>query len=285
MKNFLTRPLTALVVTAAVLFLTVCSLSAYIYIDFRTDDAAAQTQSHLHETLFKTNVRRLEAALTEENPMSSYHFALTAAENAASAGYGDDAAFFRKISTGIADGAQNIPEIAAAVNDYLETGEFPEGFTVLYHDEETTENFMDSEPASVSYFRERAAEECAADVTGADGILRPAEKTRAGEFVYTCRNAYAVIDARSGTPVEAGVSLRPGELRLTEADCVGYAEDFLHDYFPPDIVRSAHLVSAVPDESGSTYDLTYQSGERTIRLSVKRDSGRIVRLHQNATQT
>ena len=278
MKKFLTRHLTVLAVCTAVFFLTAVSLAAWIYIDFRADDAAVQVQSHLHETLFRTNVRRLEAALTEENTISSYHFALTAAENAAAAGYGDDASFFRKISTGIADGAQNLSEIAAAVNGYLETGEFPEGFTVLYHTEDAEENFMDSEPASVSTFRIRAAEECAAGVTGADGILRPADKTRPGEFVYTCRNAYAVIDARSGTPVEAGVSLRSGELRLDEAACVGYAEDFLRSYFQPDIARAAVLVSAVPDNENAAYDLTYRSANREIRLSVKRDSGRIVRL-------
>lgn len=278
MKAFLIRHLTALTVTAAVLFLSVCSLCTFIYMDFRADDDVLQRQSYLQETLFRTNVRRLEAALNEENTISSYHFALTAAENAAAAGYGDDASFFRKISTGIADGAQNISEIASAVNGYLETGEFPEGFTVLYHTEDAAENFMDSEPASVSAFRVRAAEECAAEVTGADGILRPAEKTRPGEFIYTCRNAYAVIDARSGMPVEAGVSLRPGETRLTEADCVGYAENFLNDYFPPDIARAAVLVSAVPDPQSGTFDLTYRSNDREIRLSVKRDSGRVVRL-------
>lgn len=278
MKNFLARHLTVLAVCAAVLLLTSISLCSYIYLDFRADDAAVQVQTHLDETLFKTSVRRLEAALTEEDTMSSYHFALTAADHAAAAGYGDDAAFFRKISTGIADGAKNVSEIAAAVNLYLETGEFPEEFTVLYHTANPAEDTADSEPASVSAFRERAAGECAAGVTGADGILRPAEKTRTGEFVYTCRNAYAVIDARSGMPVEAGVSLRPGENHLTEADCVRYADEFLHTYFPPDIVRSAVLVSAAPDTDSGTYDFTYRSTGREIRLSVKRDSGRVVRL-------
>ena len=278
MKEFLVRHLTALTVTAAVLFLTVCSLCAYIYVDFRADDTAAVMQSYLHETLFKTNVRRLGAALVEENSITSYYFALTAAENAASAGYGDDASFFRKISTGIADGAQNMTEIAEAVNGYLETGEFPENFSILYHIEEPAENPLAWEPASVSYFRERAAEECAASVTGAGGILHSAEKTKAGEFIYTCRNAYAVVDARSGTPLEAAVSIASGEPRLDETACVGYADTFLRQYFPPDIARSAHLVSAVPDSAAGTYDLTYQIGRRTIRLSVKRDTGRVVRL-------
>ncbi len=277
MKTFLSRHGTAVFVTAAVLFLAVCSLSAYIYLDFRADDAAAVSQSYLHETLFRTNVRRLGAALSEENRMSSYHFALTAAENAASAGYGDDASFFRRISTGIADGAENLSDIADAVASYLDSGEIPEGFSILYHTE-AEEDFMASEPASVSYFRKWAADECAASVIGADDLLRFAEKSPAGEFVYTCRNAYAVIDARSGAPVEAGVSLRPGEPRLDEAACAGFAQNFIREYFPPDIARAANLVSAVPDNAAGTYNFTYQSAGRTIQLSVKRDSGRIVRL-------
>ena len=277
MKTFLSRHGTAVFVTAAVLFLTVCSLSAYIYLDFRADDAAAVSQSYLHETLFRTNVRRLGAALSEENRMSSYHFALTAAENAASAGFGDDASFFRRISTGIADGAENLSDIADAVASYLDSGEIPEGFSILYHTE-AEEDFMASEPASVSYFRKWAADECAASVIGADDLLRFAEKSPAGEFVYTCRNAYAVIDARSGAPVEAGVSLRPGEPRLDEAACAGFAQNFISEYFPPDIARAANLVSAVPDNAAGTYNFTYQSAGRTIQLSVKRDSGRIVRL-------
>lgn len=278
MKNFLSRCGTAVLVTAAVLFFAVCSLSAYIYADFRADDAAARSQEHLYDTMFRTNVRRLSAALSEENRMTSYHFALTAAENAASAGHGDDASFFRKISTGIADGAQNMSGIAVTVEEYLASGTVPEEFSILYDTSADEEDLMAGEPASVSSFRKWAADECAASVTGADGILRTAEKSKTGEFVYTCRNAYAVVDARSGSPVEAGVSIVPGENRLDETACVGFAQDFIREYFPPDIARAANLVSAVPDIAAGTYDLTYRSGAREIRLSVKRDSGRVVRL-------
>ena len=279
MKNFVARHSTGILVSVTVLFLAVCSLCAYLYLDFRADSAAAESQEYLYETLFRTSVRRLEAALNEENRMTSYHFALTAAENAASAGRGTEASFFRKISTGIADGAENMNEIAEAVVDYMETGTVPEGFSILYEtSEESVEDLLDSEPASVSYFRRQAAEECAASVTGADGILRPAEKSRAGEFVYTCRNAYAVVDARSGSPIEAGVSMAPGEVRLSEAECAGYAQDFLREYFPPDIARAAVLISAVPEAGSGTYEFTYRSGGREIKLAVRRDTGRIVRL-------
>lgn len=279
MKKFLERHSAAFLVSAAVLFLTVCVLCACMYYDFRADQELAQSQDYLHTALLKTNVRRLEAALSEENRMTSYHFALTAAENAASAGMGDDALFFRKISGGITDGATNMTDIAAAVGEYLDTGKVPQEFTLSY---DTAENSADSEmayePASVSYFRELAAEECASSIVGVDGLLRRAEKCRDGEFVFTCQNAYAVVDARSGSPIEAGISIVPGEARLSEADCAGYAHDFLRTYFPPDIARAANLTSVTPDNANGTYEFVFRSGEREIRLAVKRDTGRIIRL-------
>ena len=279
MKKFVERHFAAFLVSAAVLFFTVCVLCVCMYYDFRADQELARSQDYLHEVLLKTNVRRLEAALSDENTMTSYHFALTAAENAASAGFGDDALFFRKISSGIADGATNMTDIAAAVGDYLTTGEVPEEFTLSY---ETAENSADSEmayePASVSYFRELVAEECASSIVGVDGLLRPAEKSRSGEYVFTCKNAYAVVDARSGSPIEAGISIVPGEARLSEADCMGYANDFLKTYFPPDIARAADLTSVTPDEANGTYEFVFRSGEREIKLAVKRDTGRVIRL-------
>ncbi|MGN1345854.1 MAG: hypothetical protein ACI4V1_03660 [Eubacteriales bacterium] len=279
MKNFVARHGAGFLISAVLFFLIACSLGAYIYYDFCADTEMARTQEHLHETLLKTNVRRLGAALTEENRMTSYHFAMTAAENAASAGRGDDALFFRKISAGLADGADNMTEIAAAVEDYLTEGTVPEAFLFSYAAADVSDSSeTEDEPASVSYYRKQAAMECAASIAGVQGVLWEAEKSRSGEFIFTCRNAYAVIDARSGTPLEAGISLKPGEIRLSETDCASSAAAFLKEYFPPDIARSAVLVSAVPDEAAGTYEFLYRSGGRDIRLAVKRDTGRVVRL-------
>ena len=108
MKKLIERYSGGILTAAVVLLFAVCSLSVWIYADFRADTAAVQSQTYLHQTLLKTNLRRLDAALTEENRMTAYHFAMTAADHAASAGLGTDAVFFRKISAGITEGAENL---------------------------------------------------------------------------------------------------------------------------------------------------------------------------------
>ena len=279
MKKLIERYSGGILTAAVVLLFAVCSLSVWIYADFRADTAAVQSQTYLHQTLLKTNLRRLDAALTEENRMTAYHFAMTAADHAASAGLGTDAVFFRKISAGITEGAENLTDIAEAVRGYLETGTVPETFVLQYETAGLPEEGGEWEPTSVSYARERAARECAVSMTGVSGILRAAEQHPTGEYVYTCRNAYAVVDARSGTPLEAGISSPvTGEVRLSESDCAERAYSFLGEYFRADTVRRANLISAVPDNATGTYEFTYQSGDRTIRLTVKRDTGRVIRL-------
>ncbi|MBO5128625.1 MAG: hypothetical protein J6D10_13765, partial [Clostridia bacterium] len=273
MKKLIERYSGGILTAAVILLFAVCSLSVWIYADFRADTAAVQSQTYLHQTLLKTNLRRLDAALTEENRMTAYHFAMTAADHAASAGLGTDAVFFRKISAGITEGAENLTDIAEAVRGYLETGTVPETFVLQYETAGLPEEGGEWEPTSVSYARERAARECAVSMTGVSGILRAAEQHPAGEYVYTCRNAYAVVDARSGTPLEAGISSPvTGEVRLSESDCAERAYSFLGEYFRADTVRRANIISAVPDNATGTYEFTYQSGDRTIRLTVKRDT-------------
>ena len=285
MKKLIERYSGGILTAAVVLLLAVCSLSVWMYADFRADTAEAQSQTYLHQTLLKNNLRRLDAALTEENRMTAYHFALTAADHAASAGLGTDAVFLRKISSGITDGAENLPEIAGAVRGYLETGIVPETFVLQYNTAGLSgEEAEEWEPVSVSYVRERTARECAAAMTGvsaseAEHLLRAAKQHPVGAYVYTCRNAYAVVDARTGTPLEAGISSPvTGEPRLTEADCAERAYRFLSEYFRADTVRRANLISAVPDNAAGTYEFTYQSSDRNIKLTVKRDTGRVIRL-------
>ncbi len=268
-----------MVCACVALSLVIVGLGCYIYLDFVKDAEAAEAQTHLADTMFKTNVRRLVVALEEENQVTAYHFAETAADNAASGGRQEAALFFRKISAGISDGASNMVEIAEAVEKYVETGTIPSQFAVSY---DTTENRDDAEqkeePSSVSNYRRTAAMECAAAIIGVNKLMKPVEKSNGGEFVFTCRNAYAVIDARSTSPVEAGISLAPGEERLSESACVAYADSFIHQYFPSDIASSAYLVGAQPDKATGVYELIYQCRNKTIKIAVKRDTGKVVRL-------
>lgn len=283
MKNFVSRHASAIIIVTAVLFVLTCVLSAYVYIDFRADERAAQSADYLCEVLFKTEVRRLYHALSDNDIMSSYHYAVNAAENAAQAGFGDSASFFRRISYGIERGGADIAEISSAVSEYLESWSVPEDFSVLYDENENAEeDITETEPSSVSKFRKWAAGVCADEVIGIDGVLHPAELSPAGEFVFTCRNAYVVIDARSGYPTEVGISMRSSDkVKIDKAECVEIAGDFLREFFPPDIYRLAVLLSVSENDETGSVELVYRSGEHLFNLSVGRDIGRVVRLIRN----
>lgn len=283
MKDFVSRHCTAILVITSVLFVSTCALSAYVYVDFRADERAAQSLDYLNETLFKTYVRRLSSALSDNDTMSSYHFAVNAAETAAQVGLHDEALFFRKISFGIENGGADMTEISSVVSEYLESWRVPESFSVLstlYEEKENTEeDVAEIEPSSVSGFRRWAAGVCASEIIGATGVLHSAELSPDGKFVFTCRNAYVVIDAHSGYPAEVGISMRKsGEIKFGEAECIENAGNFLREFFPPDIYRPAVLLSVSQNDTAGTFELVYRSGERIFHLSVGRDIGRVVRL-------
>ncbi len=277
MKNFVNRSSAALLTAACILFATVCVLGGYICYDFRADTERTLAEQNLRSTLLKTNARSLADALTSENRVTAYHFARNAADAAADTASPDTVRFFRTLSDAVAGEERPLTDLAAAVTMYLETGDIPADFAASEDVLPDEEDPLDSEPASVSYFRALAAEECASAMIGVEGVLRPAAKSRTGEYVFTCRNAYAVVDARSGAPLEAELSVpRGGEVRLDEADCMAKADEFLRTYFPPDIARAAALTGVQP--VGTAFAFDFRSGEKNIRLTVSRVSGRVVRL-------
>ncbi len=277
MKTFVNRPFAALLTVSCVLFATVCVLGGYIYYDFRADSERTLAEQNLRDTLLKTNVRSLADALSEENRVTAYHFAKNAADAAADTEHPDTVRFFRTLSDAVAGEERPLSDLAAAVTLYLETGDVPSDFAVSEEGTDKTDDQLDSEPASVSYFRALAAEECASAMIGVEGVLRPAEKSRTGEYVFTCRNAYAVVDARTGAPLEAEISVRRGgEGRMSEADCRAKADEFLRTYFPPDIANAAVLTDVKP--GAGTFGFGFRSGEKNISLTVSRVSGRVVRL-------
>lgn len=265
-------------VVFVILILAVCVLSAYICADCRADAAAEASGRYLRETLFLTDARRLRAALAEGDAISSYHYAANAADNAAAAGLCEEASFFRRLSSVIRDASAELSELSGSVGEYIESGVIPASFAndVGATEGEWTEEV---EPSSVSSFRRWAAGVTADEVIGIEGVLHPIERSRGG-FLFTCRNAYVVIDTRSGYPCEVGISLplcADATPRLSIEESIGVAVEFLREFYPSDIYRPAELVSAEANDRLCTYELVYESGEREIHLTVRRDLSRVVR--------
>lgn len=264
-------------VVFVILILAVCVLSVYICADCRADAAAEASGRYLHETLFLTDTRRLRVALAEGDAISSYHYAANAADNASAAGLCEEALFLRRLSSVIRDASAELSVLSDSVGEYLDSGAIPSSFAT---DVETTEEAAEEvEPTSVSSFRRWAAGVTADEVIGIEGVLHPIERSRGG-FLFTCRNAYVVIDTRRGYPREVGISLPPcadSASRLSREESIGIATEFLREFYPPDIYRSAVLTSVEANDRLCAYELVYESGERMIHLTVRRDLSRVVR--------
>lgn len=279
MKKFAAEHLSSFITVFFSLILIVISLGVYIFLDFYAESEYAASRQYLAESMYKTNLRMLSDALDKNDYLESYRLALAAADTASSAGMENETIFMKNISAAIYENADSgqIVGLKAAVNNYLDTNEI--GSDYLKNDMTRIEEYVDEwEPSSVSNYREAAALECASSVVGVDGVMKPAEQNLSGRYLFTCRNAYVMIDARSGSPSEIGISLSPGQNILSEAECVDYAENFLRKYFTVDIIRTASVVSVEPDPKNGLYNVTIKAHNKSIIISVRRDSGKIMRL-------
>lgn len=281
MKKFAEKHISGILISLFTLIIIAAALVAYVFLDFYAKSKYESAKRYLAESMYMTDVRRLSAALERNDSLEAYRLAKTAADTASGAGMQNEAVFMNNISEAIyvrskvGDGQLN--SYGTAVRTYLETKEIARDY--LKNDNNRTESYDDEwEPSSVSKYREAAALECASAIVGVNGIMKPAEQNLAGKYLFTCRNAYVVIDAKSGSPYEVGISLTPSENALSETECVEYAENFIRKYFTIDVVRAASVAFVEPDIRNGLYNVTFRSQGKTIVVSVRRDSGKITRL-------
>ena len=266
MKKFLENNAVGLFVSVLAASLVIIGLCGWIYLDFRGDE----NRDLLYETEAESAAYRLMDSLEAGDVILSYHYARLVRDNAARSGGHDAAHTFAGLAetiriTGITG------DMADTVADYLDGG-----FDKDSGDGEIGNLPAEpSEPAEVAAIRQSDALASAEEIMGTSGLLTMAVRCREGEFLFTCRNAYAVIDEKTSMPVEIGISLPPseGEAKLTAEECREYADRFLHRYFP---AVSAEVMRIGPDGAGNIAG-EYLADGRKITATVRRDTGRIVR--------
>ncbi|MBQ2724378.1 MAG: hypothetical protein IJF78_01600 [Clostridia bacterium] len=265
MKKFLEKHAGGLMISFCSAVLIIIGLSGWICLDFVGDDR----REELYRTEADSAAYRLMDSLDEGDNILAYHYAQLVRDNAAKSGQRNTAEIFAGLSetiriTGITDAVKQ------AVTDYLENGEDPP--------EEKTEISalpdVPDEPEDVAVLRRNDAMAAAEEIMGTSGLLTMAVRCREGEFLFTCRNAYAVIDEKTSLPVEIGISLpKTEESRgLSPEECEVCADEFLRKYFPSAQVQSSRVY---PGEDCVTVE--YRLDGRIVRASVRRDSGRVVR--------
>lgn len=280
MKKFAQNHAVEILWTMLILALTLISLSFFVFFTFCAEQEREESTEMLYRVGISNTAENLKNALEADDGRSSYHYAASAAEQASVAGDHDTAVMFRRMADLLLGDAVADSTILNAVEQYLLKGEAVELETMTEASESTMPGvgFMnDKDVHPVSSYNVENAKKCLDSVFGNHNTLRRGMKSKNGELVFSCSNAYAVIDARTGVPIELAISLSPAEIKLNADECVSSALDFLTEYFPMDIVNSADLRRIEADDVAGTFEICCVSKGRRFTMSVRRDTGRVAR--------
>ncbi len=271
MKKYAEKYAYELLITSLALLIALVGLCAYVFLVFYGEMREERSRALLYQSRLEDAEEKLDLSLTEQEDRLAYHYAAVAAELCAEKGDHPAALLYGKVANTILQAPEQMSAIQKALESYRDTGEIPHTLVGQEADGE-------EELRSVSMERWAAAEDCVERMYGTYHALHPGAKARNGELVFTGSNAYAIIDGRTGLPVEAAISLSPARKILGADACIGAAKRFLAEYFPEPMATGAVLETIDSDERAGTFELTYRYGEKRMVLSVRRDNGRVARL-------
>lgn len=257
-------------VTALVLLAGVIALIVYIFLDYRTDSREREQYRRMYEVEMKSAAFRLSEELEDGEAMKSYHSAMSAAEYAKKAGLKEAAGLFTRVSDAIASGSAD--EYVDVIKGYIRGGEF-EYPAEPEVEAEKTEN----KRKYVSSFQLERAQNAANSLFGVKNALKFVESSPGDSLIFSCRNAYAVIDANSGIPREASISLTQKPPVLSDEECVMAAQSYLREFFPASDYADASL-SGVSHERDNVLSAEFFIRGRKITLMVERSRGKLVGL-------
>lgn len=249
-----------------VLTLVIIGLCAYIFIDFRADSEAERSGVALARAGMNGSARGLNDDISAGDMTLAYHHASEAAEYAELCGETDACGMFRSIASSIRNGSLDT-NVTAVIDDFLVSGLMPDEIPFFETEGE--------EVSAVSAEVYSKAKECASRFFGG-AVLTGGQQNLNGEILFSVSNAYAVIDGEKCVPVEAAISLDEGNATLGQDECVGAAMKFISDFFPSEIAASARI-NRVEPSGGCRADVYAESCGVEMQMTVRRDTGRVVR--------
>lgn len=273
MEKFVMKYSRALILTLGALVCVCLGLLLFIYFDFTAQREGEMYADYVAEVEMKSSARSLLDALEAADGALAYHDSEMAAYHASSFGEEDAAAFFHRISAYLRSEDADLAAVEAEVRHFLDGGKISgiDAAELDYGDA--------SESAGAIFdYKVEAAEKSANGIFGLTDTLKPVTKSMGGRLIFACENAYAVIDEASGLPIEAGISVSCGEPILTSVECLEKSREFLEKCFSKKLSESAVLIDSYPEGEGA-YGMVFRCRDIEVTLSVKRDTGKIVRLH------
>lgn len=265
-----------LLVVSAMLCVII-GLLAVLFLEIRQDKLLENSLRELYRTEMITAAESFLDDAQSGSITLAYHHISYAADYASQCGEYDAATMFDLISERVLAGEMS-SEMADSVAGYLENGEVSMPLSVARDIGVPGDNTsFSSLPSYVAVDRYEAAEKCANKLFGGNYVMHSGEKIIAGELMFTCENAYALIDEKTALPIEAAISLEIGEPTLTTERCIASSLEFISEFFSRETVASAVVENVLINEVAGTVDVRYKCGTKTMFVSIRADNGRISR--------
>ena len=254
--------------SSLVLLAGVIALLAYIFFDYRADAREREQYKLMYEVEMKSAAFRLSEELEGGEAMKSYHSAMSAAEYAKKAGLKEAAGLFTRVSDAIVSGSAD--EYIDIIKGYIRDGEFE-----YPAEPEMEAEQMENNKKYVSSFQLERAAKAANSLFGVKNTLKFVESSAGERLIFTCRNAYAVIDADSGIPREASISLEYKPPVLSDEECIAAASEYIGEFYPDGTFLA---VSDIKYGRDNTLAAEFNVRGERITVIVERGRGRLVGL-------
>lgn len=242
------------------LAVALAALGAYVIVDHAAEKKAQTAREELYASGLESSIAAMNNDLAAGRMILAYYHAREAEDYAGRLGDDAHARRLSEISSQILDGGQGARE---------QIGDQPTG-----------EDADDEEAEAVSADVPEEAEKCASRFFGGD-VITVGRRRENGDILFSRSNAYAIIDGETCVPIEAAISLDSGEPSLSDGECVSSALKFVRDFFPEEVYASAG-VSDVRLEDEHRLGVTVDAAGIEMKITVRRDSGRVVRFVSTA---
>lgn len=119
--------------------------------------------------------------------------------------------------------------------------------------------------------------ELANRIFGVKGTLTMEALSAEGACLFSCKNAYAVINTAELYPLEAASAVPCAQIRYSTNECRAFAERFIEDFYPKKIRRSM-VITEENDFDDRVEELFSGKGNKNIRIVVSKASGKMISL-------
>lgn len=256
---------------ASVMLCIIIGLVAALFFQLRGSMTTKESLYNIHSVEFESSMENLISSINESDAVKSYHFAMIAADHAAKCGERRIAVEIKNIAEKILDGGIT-SELSFAVSD-MASARSNEKNNIKEIAEHSVSTAL---PGFIAIERYEAAKESAEKVLGSESILTEGIRNGAGEILFSCENAYALIDEKTSLPIEAVISAGEINTVTNYEDPAVASIDFLNKFFSKNAVDSAVLEQSFSDAKKGCVNVKYSLGKRKIELLVRESDGRVV---------